>query len=94
MSCACAVARMARPSRVRLHEQQQAGHQQAGKYHDENLQIGDDGAGRFQSEPAAAAAGKLMYCLPQISIARFCSTMDMPMAVMSAASRGARRSGR
>ena len=38
--------------------------------------------------------GKLMYCLPQMSMATFCRTIDMPMAVISAASRGAWRNGR
>jgi len=38
--------------------------------------------------------GKERYSLPQIIIARFCSSIDTPIAVISGASLGALRSGR
>jgi len=37
----------------------------------------------------AISCGKEWYSRPQIIIARFCSTMDTPMAVMRGARRGA-----
>ena len=42
----------------------------------------------------AISCGKEWYSRPQIIMARFCSTMDTPIAVISGARRGAWRSGR
>ncbi len=89
----CEVARIARPSRVRC-----TSHSSPTMMSAASTTI--KSCSSFTVAPAkscgaaGSSVGKEWYWRPHTSIAAFCSTMDMPIAVMRAARRGACRNGR